>query len=276
MDGFELFFLRNIEERPRHRHLGQYALIFNVSRPFQAVLNNRHVSVERDSLIILDEADSMHIISSPEAEHARYELYIPRSYADDISTSSTDLLECFRYKDFCDINVLRLHDSDAARLRRLFRMLRDLSVSDDSYGSSFTKRLTVSYILLLANMSFRKEFGLSSEDLPLPRNSRFYQIVTYIRENYWEDITIDGLSIRFNISRNDLSSLFRQFTGRTPIQYLIEYRISKATEFLKEAVPVEGVCNKVGFNNYPHFSRTFKKRLGMSPKQYQRMIRGSR
>ncbi len=273
MDGYELFLSRSADDRPKYRHLDQFAIIFNISSPFQAVMNNHHLHIGRNSIILLDDEDNLHLISSPDSDFVRYELYISKSYVDDLSTSVTDLSECFRYKDFGEVNVISLSEDDAMRIRNQMDTLLSISAGDASYGLSLMKRLLVSYILLLANMNFRKAFCLSPDDLPLPKSSRFYQIVTYIRENYWEDITIDGLSIRFNISRNDLCSMFRQFTGRTPIQYLIEFRISKATEFLKESIPVEGVCNKVGFNNYPHFSRTFKKRVGMSPKQYQSMVR---
>lgn len=272
-EGYELYFSKGIDDRPRYRHRDRYIIIFNIAGPFQVVINNHHIHIEKDSIILLGEDDNLHLISSPEADFSRYELYIMKSYVDDLSTSATDLSECFRYKDFVDVNVISLSEADAAQIRDQLDRLQRLSDFGDHYGSSFSKRLLISYILLIANMKFRQAYGLSQDDLPLPGNSRFYQIVTYIRDNYWEDITIDGLSLKFGISRNDLCGLFRRSTGRTPIQYLIEYRISKAMEFLKDAVSAEGVCNKVGFNNYPHFSRTFKKRVGMSPKQYQNMVR---
>lgn len=273
MDGYDIFYLKNTDESLKFRHHNHFVIIFNVLMEFQAILNNRRVCIDKGCMVLLDESDNLHLISSYRSDSARYELYLSKQYVYELSTALTDLAECFRYKDFSEVNIMRLSEAEAELVRTNMAKLMELADSGDIYGTDLTKRLLVSSILLVANRNFRRIFSLSSSDLPLPMNSRFHQIVTFVRENYWEDITMDGLSIKFSISRNDLCSLFRQFTCKTPIQYLIEYRISKATEFLKEAVSVESVCTKVGFNNYPHFSRTFKKYVGVSPKQYQNNMR---
>ena len=57
--------------------------------------------------------------------------------------------------------------------------------------------------------------------------------------------------------------------GTTPSQYIIICRIPGAKELLADGYTVEYTCGKAGFNNLSHFSRTFKNKVGMSPKQYQ-------
>ncbi len=55
--------------------------------------------------------------------------------------------------------------------------------------------------------------------------------------------------------------------------YIINCRISKEKELLVKGNSVEEACGKSGFNNLSHFSRTFKNKVGMSPKQYQQSVR---
>ena len=53
------------------------------------------------------------------------------------------------------------------------------------------------------------------------------------------------------------------------MQYLINCRLMKARELLLNGMAVEEVCGRVGYRNLSHFSRAFKSKVGVSPKQYQ-------
>jgi len=63
--------------------------------------------------------------------------------------------------------------------------------------------------------------------------------------------------------------LFKVNYGRTPHEYLIEVRMNKAKEFLKQGLPVSEVCISVGFESVLSFTRIFKKITGVTPTRFQ-------
>ena len=73
-----------------------------------------------------------------------------------------------------------------------------------------------------------------------------------------------------------LERLFKQYIGCSPIEYLMEVRISKAKEFLKHSeLNVTQIAGMTGFDSIQYFSRVFKKFVQLSPNQYRKKIHTS-
>ena len=64
--------------------------------------------------------------------------------------------------------------------------------------------------------------------------------------------------------------LFMQVLQTTPYEYLINYRIKKSLG--KEKTPISQIALEVGFNDVSHFIRSLKKRMSITPKQYQKQL----
>lgn len=97
----------------------------------------------------------------------------------------------------------------------------------------------------------------------------------YIERNYSSpELNNTLLSKQCNISEVYFRRLFSKKFGMTPRQYVIEFRISKAKEFLPDGgVRVNDVAEKCGFTNPYHFGRKFKELVGMTPGEYARKNR---
>ena len=94
------------------------------------------------------------------------------------------------------------------------------------------------------------------------------QVVDYIGENYRENITLAKLADVVNMSETGLSRLFRSITGMSCIDYVIEYRMSKAFSMVRMTdKPIIEIAYEVGFNNISYFNRTFKKHFQRTPSQ---------
>ena len=94
------------------------------------------------------------------------------------------------------------------------------------------------------------------------------QVVDYIAENYRENITLAKLAEVVNMSETGLSRLFRSITGMSCIDYVIEYRMSKAFSMVRMTdKPIIEIAYEVGFNNISYFNRTFKKHFQRTPSQ---------
>lgn len=97
-------------------------------------------------------------------------------------------------------------------------------------------------------------------------------IVTYLERNYQNPVSLSDLASIVNLSRDYMCALFKQHTGQTIIQYLLEIRIGHARHFLtlypeKKILEIGKMC---GFESPSYFGKMFKKEVGTTPEQYRR------
>lgn len=97
------------------------------------------------------------------------------------------------------------------------------------------------------------------------------RVVDFISEHYMENITLAGLAELVNMSETGLSRLFRSITGMSCIDYVIDYRLTKAMGMLRcSDKPIIEVAYETGFNNISYFNRTFKKHCHQTPSEFRK------
>ena len=94
----------------------------------------------------------------------------------------------------------------------------------------------------------------------------------YVEEHYMDEVILGDLALVAHVSPSYLSTRFKKETGASFTEYLIRYRVNKAKNLLKEKQNrCREVAENVGYKDYAQFSKIFKKYVGVSPKEYQRM-----
>ncbi len=95
--------------------------------------------------------------------------------------------------------------------------------------------------------------------------------LTYIQENYKEKIYIRDLAGLIGMNEQYFCRFFKKVIGRSPMEYVNEYRIKKAIHYLKESdLTVTEICLECGYNNLGNFLREFRKYTSTTPLQYRR------
>ena len=92
----------------------------------------------------------------------------------------------------------------------------------------------------------------------------------YLDNNFINNIDLTSLSLSQGFSKYHLLRLFKLYFGFTPRQYQIKKRIEKSKENLKNGMKVSDSCYAVGFNSVTTFSTLFKRKTGLTPKEYQK------
>ena len=95
-------------------------------------------------------------------------------------------------------------------------------------------------------------------------------IRNYIDNHYDTNLNLDLLSHLQFVSKYHLLRLFKKYYGLTPRQYLMDKRIEKSKEHLKNGRTVTETCFAVGFESLGSFSTLFKNRTGKSPSRFQK------
>lgn len=95
-----------------------------------------------------------------------------------------------------------------------------------------------------------------------------YQALNYINNHFAENITLDILSTKLNISKYHISRTFNNVIGCSVIQYVNRLRVEKAEQLLLTTeLPVTTIGFECGFDSLSSFFRVFKQLKGQSPKQ---------
>ena len=97
-------------------------------------------------------------------------------------------------------------------------------------------------------------------------------ILSYLRENYDKPVSLESLSKAVNKSPKYIGCFFKSMTGKTPIEYLNEYRIEKACHKLHRTdMSVTEIAFSCGFSDLSYFIKSFKNKMGMSPGKYRNL-----
>jgi len=92
--------------------------------------------------------------------------------------------------------------------------------------------------------------------------------------NFNKKITLDILSQLFAMNKYQLAKEFKQFTGLSPNEYLINRRITKAKELLKQTDhSISSISHDVGIENVSHFINLFKGRVDSTPLSFRKQWR---
>ena len=101
-------------------------------------------------------------------------------------------------------------------------------------------------------------------------------ILSYIRKNPSESLSLQSLSAHFDLSPNYISHLIKKHTGRNYLDWVIDARLSLAKKLLRDpSYRLEEIAAVVGYKNYISFYNVFVRREGISPSEYRNSRRES-
>ena len=185
-----------------------------------------------------------------------------------------------------DINLerlLNLFEENSSGLIRIFKK-RDEAIIENMIGEIATlvdleenrlneARLKLGVVQLLIQISIftdyiiRKDEGFRDEKTEIAE-----KVSNFLFKNYHRSISIDDVSQAVNLSKSYMSHVFKEVTGHTIMTYLMQYRLSKARSQITQEPNqlIKVISQENGFESEAHFSRFFKKNIGLSPSQYKK------
>ena len=126
----------------------------------------------------------------------------------------------------------------------------------------------VGYLYLFI-ASLMKETSVGKPHTASSSSQYVLNAIKYIQFNYSHDISIDDVAKSVGVSRSHLYRVFMLNVGKSPIDYLTEYRINEACKLLRAGnLSIAEVAVSVGFFDQFYFSRVFKRAKGVPPSKY--------
>ncbi|WP_274649699.1 AraC family transcriptional regulator [Paenibacillus humicola] len=127
----------------------------------------------------------------------------------------------------------------------------------------------IDLLLLAARHAGRSDADMQEADKPVYR--KMSDVAKFINAHYAEPLTLELLAGHFHMSPYYLSRSFKQATGLPLTEFINIARVKAAEQLLKESgMSILEVGAAVGYNNFSHFGKMFKKLTNVSPREYRK------
>ena len=153
--------------------------------------------------------------------------------------------------------------------------------ADDYISKPFSEKMLITRCNnLIRNRLIIKNKFSSNIDFDIqsisnnPIDQKFLNTINRIIENNFNnpEFNVSFLASELNVSRSSLYSKFEALTGMTPNDYVLQRKLKKAADLLKNnpELNISEISDNLGFGSPRYFSRCFKKQFGVSPAEYRK------
>ena len=237
---------------PLHLH-EEYSIALMLRGNETTVCRGRTFTAVAGSILLIN-AEEAH---SSYSDHTEYRVFkvIPKALTDIASNTSG---QPPNRRLFTDLVV-----NDRLVFRRLLDLHQNLEqkASALEYESEFVSTMA----LLLA-----RHAGSSLTVEPAKRERRVRVTRDYIRAHYAENVSLAKLASITNLSAFHLLRAFSKQVGCPPHEYQTQVRIAQARKLIRQGCSLMNVALETGFVDQSHFSRNFKRIVGIPPGEYSR------
>ena len=132
----------------------------------------------------------------------------------------------------------------------------------ESLGIALAARLIQNYAVSKPSLEV-KASGLSQLQL--------VRVIDYMKANLAQDLSVLDLATLTRMSESHFSRSFKQSVGIAPYQYLMQQRVERAKQLLRQqSIQISDIALDCGFANQTHLTKVFHQIAGTTPKTYQK------
>lgn len=159
-------------------------------------------------------------------------------------------------------------EEHANHIRQMFAFV--YSYTNGGRNITETAHILAYALLQLSRELLTRDERLVPEHKSSSAHASAERIRLYINAHYKEALTLESLTEALNMTESYLSHLFKDEYGMSPINYAMKRRIGEAQGLLMDSsLPIADISDRMGFGDTAHFTRMFKKYVGMPPGQYR-------
>lgn len=138
-----------------------------------------------------------------------------------------------------------------------------------SWGYSVMMTSFLMRMIILIGRVYDHNRELKNSQLS-PKQEKVSEILSYLQQNYQEELNLQMIADKFYLSAPYLSKIFKEVTNYNFVEYLNCLRVSEAKKLLKNKKnKIIDVAAEVGFGSITHFGKVFKDVTGHPPRYYR-------
>jgi AraC-like DNA-binding protein len=245
-----------------------YELYFLLSGTRRYFIRDRSYLVEQGDLVFVDRQSLHQTSDAGSPSHERLVIYFEESYVRKAYKAESELLlSPFRR----DNPVLRFPVKERLQAEAIAHKLLHEMRSRETGHELAIRSGVIELLLLAARCADKNDAASAADPLDTPLYRLMSDVARHVNNHYAEELSLPGLAEHFHISPYYLSRMFKQATGFNLNEYINLTRIQAAERLLKESeLSVIDVSAAVGYNNFSHFGKMFKKLTKQSPREYRK------
>ncbi len=224
-------------------------------------IQDQNYAFKKNSLIVIRPNELHRLIPHPDLRLEKYTVLFPENVLEGDSKSAPFSVDFPRH--------ISLPERDATDIEIILRSIEAERRYRRSYWMEVVKTDLKKLLLFI-----RRNRISGNEDAPKPENQLVKKIVSYIEQNFAQDLTLNSLSEIFSLSPSYLSRLFKRSTGLNLKHYVLQRRILEAKRLLENdpMLKISAMPQMVGFNDFPVFNQNFKQIVGLTPSAYRKVM----
>lgn len=194
-------------------------------------------------------------------------------------TPMETLVAIFNMADFsrelADKNIIfQPHIQNDPEIVRIMRTISGEMLRQEIGGRLVCKGCLLQLVAYLVRHYAREMLDQEDSLRRRKKLERLNIVYQYIERNYSGPIGNRELADLIHVSEGRFSHLFKESAGMAPLQYINKVRLEKAANLLKRGdYTVAEVANAVGFSDYNHFGRLFRRAFGCTPMEARKNSR---
>ena len=176
-----------------------------------------------------------------------------------------ELLKCFQKANDRSYNLVRLNSALQEKMKDILFELENSAKSDEYGKEILTQSLFLQFMVYLNRIFLEKQYIFDKKSYTF--DSQIASILQYINHNLKEDLSVETLSARYYVSKYHLMRKFKQETGYTLHNYIVNKRLLMARTLISNGMPVTKAAQESGFAEYSTFSRAYRKQFKTNPSE---------
>lgn len=153
---------------------------------------------------------------------------------------------------------------------KILKKLRQVSVLQKEEDIELQTRNYFSEIWLLL-LEIMKKSPQVTHPVNLRDQDRMQSMLSFIHQNYTEKIMLEDIAEAASISERECLRCFRNTIQKSPVEYLMDYRLDMAKKLLHDTeLSITDISMEAGFSSNAYFGKVFRERCGMTPKEYRK------
>ena len=268
-DDFKFFYLQDekLPEFSYHYHEFDKIVIF-LSGSSKYIIEGKTYDLQPKDIILVSRNDLHKPLIDPAFPYERIIIYAAPSFLQKHAAENADLSSCFQLTKKRQQHVLRFSPEIYEKI-----ITPILHLQQDLAGGTFAHDLYIRLLFLEFLILLHRHIELEPA-LPAPScDKKIVDMIEYINENLFQDLSVETLSQRFYLSKYYMMRKFKEETGYTLHQYITQKRLLLSRDFILQNIPLTKICFDCGFKDYSTFSRAFKSVFQCTPSAYKKRQR---
>lgn len=262
-EKFRLFHLKDKEPKEYEYHYHDFhKLIWFISGNVEYHIEGKAYKLEPYDILLIGRGQIHKPFIGTDEAYERYVFYISEDFLTEHSEEDSELNICFQMAQAEDSSVIRLSPADSGRLFETVKLLEHSS-KEPAYAEEMYSRILFLKLLIELNRCCIANGEVFHKTARYDK--KIVEMIHYINDHLAGDLSIEELSACFYLSKYHMMRKFKEETGYSMHQYILEKRILAARNMILSGTPATAACMECGFKDYSTFSRAYKKIIHALP-----------